>query len=235
MRTQPSRFNASPIPSGEHPRSARTEQWFAMLPELAMLATVAVFAVGGLGPFRVHSEVLMLALAADAATLLAFSTLIDLASRLKKALPWWLGLPVGFGILVLDREVVDMLGLAWSQGMAVFLPFAWTLLERVRQLWTLPSAAPIEKIRRRTLTFDRLYVGIVVMALLVLSIMLTVVTGLAAIEDFSGPTAVTVIGTVFYATAAFNAWRVYRPEFSRRPRSLLPRIDQGQASSLDSL
>lgn len=206
-----------------------------MLPELTMLATVLVFAIDGIGPWNVEMPVLMLAMMADGATLLAFSSLVDVASRLKKPLPLWLALPLGVGILALNREVIEMLDLAWSQGLAVFIPFSWTLLDRIRQLWTLPSASPIEKIRRRTMTFDRLYVGICMIAAWIVCVLAGVLTGLAAIEDFTGARAMIIVGIGFYAIAAFNAWRVYRPAFSQQPRSLLPFIDGGQASSLDSL
>lgn len=211
------------------------DRLLAMLPELSMLGVVVVFAIGGIGPFEVDMPTLMLALMADGVTLLAFSSLVDVASRLRKPLPWWLGLPLGAGILALDREVLGFLDLAWSQGMTVFLPFAWTLLERIRQLWTLPLATPLEKIRRRTLTFDRLYVGVAMMALWIAIAIFSVLTGLATIEDCSGPLAMSVTGIAFYAIAAFNAWRVHRPAFGLRPRSLLPGIDGGQAHSLDPL
>jgi hypothetical protein len=206
-----------------------------MLPELTMLGAVWIFAMGGVGGLHVSSSMLTLTMIADGATLMAFSSLVDVASRLKKALPWWLGIVAGVGILAFNNEVVGMLGIAWTQGLAVFLPFAWSLFDRVRQLWTLPSAPSIEKIRRRTLTFDRLYVGIVIMALWIAGIVLAVISGFAVIEDLSGPVALIAGGTAFYAIAAYNAWRVYRPAFCQRPRSLLHRMDQGQATSLDPL
>ncbi len=200
-----------------------------------MLGTVLFFAIDGIGSYRIDMPVLMLAVLADGATLLAFSSLIDLASRLKKPMPWWLALPMGAGVLALNREVIDMLGLAWSQGLAVFIPFTWTLLDRIRQLWTLPLASPMEKIRRRTMTFDRLYVGLCMMAIWIVCVLVAVLSGLAGIDDFTGPGALIVVGIGFYAIAAFNAWRVYQPAFSRRPRSLLPHFDNGQASTLDPL
>lgn len=206
-----------------------------MLPELAMLATVLVFAINGIGPYQIDMSVLMLAMFADGATLLAFSSLIDVASRLKKPMPWWLALPLGAGILAINGEVIEMLGLVWSQGLAVFIPFTWTLLDRIRQLWTLPLASPMEKIRRRTMTFDRLYVGLCFMGIWIVCVLASVLSGLAAIEDFSGSQALIVVGVSFYAIAAFNAWRVYQPAFSRHPRSLVPHLDKLQASSLDPL
>ena len=200
-----------------------------------MLGIVLFFAIDGIGPYRIDMLGLMLAVLADGATLMAFSSLIDVASRLQKPMKWWWALPLGAGILALNHEVIDMLGLAWSQGLAVFMPFMWTLLDRIRQLWTLPLASPMEKIRRRTMTFDRLYVGLFMMVALIVCVLAGVLTGFAAIEDFFGSRALIVFGIGFYGIAAFNAWRVYQPAFSRQPRSLLPRVDDGQASSLDPL
>lgn len=200
-----------------------------------MLGTVLFFAIDGVGSYRIDMPVLMLAVLADGATLMAFSSLIDVASRLKKPMKWWLALPLGAGILAFNREVVDMFGLAWSQGLAVFIPFTWTLLDRIRQLWTLPLASPMEKIRRRTMIFDRLYVGLFIMVAWIACVLAGVLTGFSAIEDFTGSRALIAVGVSFYAVAAFNAWRVYQLAFSRRPRSLVPYLDNGQASSLDPL
>ena len=235
MRTPPSPSEDSSPIAETQTLPARSEAWQAMLPELSMLGTVLFFAFDGIGPYRIDMPLLMLTLLADGATLLAFSSLIDVASRLKKPMKWWLALPLGAGILALNKEVLDALGLVWSQGFVVFIPFAWTLFDRIRQLWTLPLASPMEKIRRRTMTFDRLYVGLCFMAAWIVCVLAGVLTGFAAIEDFTGSRALIVMGTGFYAIAAFNAWRVYQAAFSRRPRSLLPYFDGGQVTSLDPL
>jgi hypothetical protein len=234
MRTQPTRLVAAQVLEEAIP-PPWFDQWLAMLPELSMLATVIIFAIDGIGPYQIDMTILMLALLADGATLMAFSSLIDLASRLKKPMPWWLALPVGIGVLAINGEVIEMLDLAWSQGLVVFLPFTWTLLDRVRQLWTLPPATAMEKIRRRTMTFDRLYVGICVIVVWLVGGIALLVSGFCAIEDLFGARVLIVVGTAFYSIAAFNAWRVYQPAFSKRPRSLLPHMDKGQSASLDPL
>jgi hypothetical protein len=234
MRTQPTRLVPAQLPDEAIP-PPWFEQWLAMLPELSMLATVIIFVTGGMGPYQVEMPILMLALFADGATLMAFSSLIDIATRLKKPMPWWLAIPVGLGVLVMNGEVIEMLGLVWSQGLVVFLPFTWTLLDRIRQLWTLPPATAMEKIRRRTMTFDRLYVGLFVVGMWLFIGLALMATGVTGIEDFFGPQAIVLIGIVFYSIAAFNAWRVYQPAFSRRPRSLLPQMDKGESTSLDPL
>jgi hypothetical protein len=234
MRTQPTRLVAAQVREEAIP-PPWFEQWLAMLPELSMLATVIIFAIDGIGPYQIDMSILMLALFADGATLMAFSSLIDIATRLKKPMPWWLAIPVGVGVVVMNGEAIEMLDLAWSQGLVVFLPFTWTLLDRIRQLWTLPPATAMEKIRRRTMTFDRLYVGLFVVGLWLVIGMALTVSGVVEFQDFFGPRVIVFIGIVFYSIAAFNAWRVYQPAFSRRPRSLLPHMDKGQSASLDPL
>jgi hypothetical protein len=234
MRTQPTRLVPAHVLDEAIP-PPWFEQWLAMLPELSMLTTVIIFAIDGIGPYQIEMPILMLALFADGATLMAFSSLIDIATRLKKPMPWWLAIPVGIGVLVMNGEAIEMMDLAWSQGLVVFLPFTWTLLDRIRQLWTLPPATAMEKIRRRTMTFDRLYVGLFVVGLWLVIGMALTVAGVTEFQDFFGPRVIVFIGIVFYSIAAFNAWRVYQPAFSKRPRSLLPHMDKGQSTSLDPL
>jgi hypothetical protein len=172
---------------------------------------------------------------ADGATLMMSATLIDVASRLRRRPPGWLAALIAIGILVLYPETFTLLGMAWSLGLWTLLPFAWSIVERLRALWTLPSASKLEKIRRRTLTFDRLYVALIV-AFCALGVMLVH----AALNDGSFDPALTQrllpwALLMFYGIATFNAWRVHQPAFARRPRSLLPWIDQGQANYLDPL
>jgi hypothetical protein len=50
-----------------------------------------------------------------------------------------------------------------------------------------------------------------------------------------GPIMPTTIGLAFYGIAAFNAWRVHRPSFAQRPRSLVPWLDKGEGTYLSPL
>lgn len=43
------------------------------------------------------------------------------------------------------------------------------------------------------------------------------------------------VGVLFYAIAAFNAWRVHQPRFTGRPTSLLPWLDRGDGTYLSPL
>ncbi len=99
---------------------------------------------------------MLIAAFADGATLMASSTLIDVASRLQKAPSWWVAPLVVVGLFMFFPETWQMLQIIWNLGAWVMLPFTWSIVERVRQIWTLPAASRPEKIRRRTLTVDRL-------------------------------------------------------------------------------
>ena len=200
-----------------------------------MLIAVAVFAYGSVYGSTIEMPTLTLALVADGATLLAFASLIDVATRLRKTPPWWLAMIIGVGILAFNGDVIGMLGIALSQGAWIFVPFAWSLIERIRELWTLPSASPLEKIRRRTLVFDRLYVGIAIMGLWICAGLVMVFVGDKGIESFFDVRLLIIVGLVFYAIAAANVWRVHGSAYAQRPSSLMPWFDKGNAVQLDPL
>lgn len=206
-----------------------------MLPELAMLIAVAVFAYGSVYGSTIEMPTLTLALVADGATVLAFASLIDVATRLRKTPPWWLAMIIGVGILAFNGDVIGMLGIAWSQGAWIFVPFAWSLIERIRELWTLPSASPLEKIRRRTLVFDRLYVGLAIMWLWIGAGLVMVFVGDNGIESFFDVRLLLIVGLAFYAIAAANVWRVHGSAYAQRPSSLMPWFDKGNAVQFDPL
>jgi hypothetical protein len=138
------------------------------------------------------------------------------------------------GLLMLSPGSGELLGHALRWDSLLFLPFVWTLIERLRELWTLPQASVVEKIRRRTLVFDRLYLA------LVLGVLVTLFGALAyfifAIDLTSWPDCVDLlIVWLFYAGACFNVWRVHQASYLARPRSLFPWIDQNEASDLRPL
>lgn len=206
-----------------------------LLPELSVLLLSACIVFVPEGSWRPRPDTFLLAVFADGATLMFSATLVDIASRLRSSPPWWLGILIGAGILILYPDTIMLLKEAWSLGLWVFAPFAWSIAERLRELWTLPAASKLEKIRRRTLTFDRLYSALIVGGASTIAALI-----LALCNDGSFPAdlflqAAPWVVMVFYAIAAFNAWRVHTPAFALRPRSLWPWIDQGQNSYLDAL
>ncbi len=206
-----------------------------LLPELSVLLLVAwmVFAPERYG--RPNPESFMFAVMADGATLMFSATLVDVASRLRAQPPWWMGLLIGIGILILYPESITLLREAWALGLWIFAPFAWSILERLRELWTLPGAATIEKIRRRTLTFDRLYSALIVGGAATIGALLLAIHNDGSFPSHLFQTAAPWVVMVFYAVAALNVWRVHTRAFAARPRSLWPWIDQGQISYLDPL
>lgn len=184
---------------------------------------------------RLDPTLIWIALVAEGASLMFFCTLVDIATRVRKRPPWWLAILLVGAVLLVYPELIHVLRLAWSEGLWVFLPLAWSLVERVRELWTLPLAADDEKIRRRTLTFDRLWTGFVLGMIAAVCCL-----GLAWLSEEGSlvlhrPIVPVSIGLLFYGIAAFNVWRVYQSAFAKRPSSLLPWLDRGEGTHLSPL
>lgn len=205
------------------------------LPELAVFASVAWMLFAPAHLFTIDPQGLTIAAIADATTLMLSATLIDIASRLRRAPPWWLGLLIAVGVLLAYPDTLRMLRSAWDQGTWIFVSIAWSILERLRAMWTLPAATPIEKIRRRTLTFDRLYTALVLGGVAVAWGIINAVQNDGSMEMGLEQRALPWLMLVFYGIAAGNAWRVHQPRFTQRPRSLWPRIDGDQNTYLDPL
>ena len=210
----------TPSPQAPEPPTSREGMLGKLLPELTVVVTVAVLLfVPDWVPW-IDPSALQIMIMADVAMVMISATLVDVASRLRRAPPWWLG---------------AMMLIAWQEGLWIFLPFFWSLLERIFELWTLPTASSLEKLRRRTLTFDRLYTGLVVggigVAALVGNDLLN--DGNVAISSYHW--AAPSLALLFYVVATFNAWRVHQPAFALRPRSLWPWIDRGQATDISPL
>lgn len=209
--------------------------WSKLLPEALMLASVSWLLFGEPRWFVIDHDALMFAAFADGALLMASGTLVDLASRLKKPPPWWIAPLVLAGLFFAFPESWQMLREAWTLGWWALLPFAWSIIERVRELWTLPRASDLEKIRRRVLVFDRLYVAIVIGFLWIAGSMLLHFAFDVPFFDLFGAGTLPWVLLAFYAVNCANVVRVHRPAFARRPRSLVPYFDGNQAQSLDPL
>jgi len=200
---------------------------------LAVVGLVCWLLIDESAAVWVDPQGLQFAAIADGATLMMSGTLVDIASRLKRAPPWWLAPIAVAAVLLLYPESFSMLQQAWSLGLWVFLPFAWSLLERVREIWTLPSASKLERIRRRALTFDRLYTALALAGLgIVVLLVLLFAVGIA-LEDIFSPFNLLWPMLAFYGINAINVIRVHRPSFTKSPRSLWPKFDGGEAARLD--
>lgn len=209
-----------------------------MLPEWVALAAALAFASGLLPDALAGStqHLLHWVVASEAVTLMFLCTLVDVASRLRRPPPWWLGVAGCIGLLVLYPQVPMLVFAALQEGLWLALPFAWSLAERLRELWTLPGSPRIEKLRRRALTFGRLFSGLVVAGTFVLASLLEYVT--IAPDGVSGGLVEGLAPwflAAFFALAAYDGWRVHRPAFAARPRNLWPWIDGGQTESMNPI
>jgi hypothetical protein len=180
-------------------------------------------------------EALWFGIQADVVMLMASCTLIDIASRLRCAPPWWIAPFAALGLLLLTPGLFGFVAYGFELSWLIIAPFLWSVVERLRELWTLPTATTLEKIRRRTLTFDRLYVGVIIAVS-------GMVFGFAAYMVFDielstwiNPAGLWIVWG-FYAISCYNVWRVHRAAFANRPRSLLPKwMDQGDSTYLNAL
>ncbi len=220
------------------PRSAHKLQLAArLLPECLSLA-FALSLAGGVVPDWLGvspMEVLHWVVLTEAATLMFLCTVVDVATRLRRAPPWWAGVLLCAVLLLVYPEVPRMVLAALHEGMWIALPFAWSILERLREIWTVPAQSKLEKLRRRALTFGRLYSGLVVAGLFALVTLGGIVhTGMDFLQDAMFVVAPWFI-VLFFGLSVFDTVRVHRPTFTARPRSLWHRIDAGQTAYLDPL
>ncbi len=167
----------------------------------------------------------MTILAGELFTFLFVVGLVEVASDWKEPPTLWGGLLVIAILLVTCGPTVFMLAKwSWHAGVWVFLPFAWSMAERFRQLWTLPRASPLEKLRTRALAIDRFhtcFVGYMGMFLTLVVVMMASDDGDAPgrVADWLMPSFL----ALFFAIACINEIRVYTEGFARSPRRLWAR------------
>ena len=206
-----------------------------LLPELSVIATLLWFLFWPSNLLKPSHDYLLTTAFLDASTLMISATLVDIASRMKRQYSVWWPLVIAVGVLLLNPYLNFMLQVAWSLDLWIFLPFAWSLLERLGELWTLPSASVLEKLRRRTLTFDRLYSALILGFICVAGGIVNALQNDGSMtQDFS-QRALPWVMLAFYCVAAFNVWRVHQLRFAQRPRSLWPWIDGDQVIYLNPL
>jgi hypothetical protein len=203
-------------------------------PELSVLLSITWVVLAPAHWWQPNLDAQWTGIAIDLVLLMGSATLIDVASRLQRAPPWWIAPIAVIGLIILSPGSGELLGLTFELSSLILLPFAWAVIERVRELWTLPAASVLEKIRRRTLVFDRVYVVLVLGVIAALFGL-----GVYVLFDMDLTSwlskVVLIIVWLFYAIACFNVWRVHQASFVQHPRSLLPWIDQNEASELRPL
>jgi hypothetical protein len=221
-RAEPTTAAASTLPEAEvHPLALPAK----LLPELSLAVAALALQLWPewVGPWVRES----LTLVALTEVMLAMfqASLTDIATRLRRRPPWWAVVAIGLGLVVMYPEAWHFLAGAFREGWPVFVPFAWSMLERLSELWTMPRAPQIEKLRRRALVSGRLSIVLVfggaAVAVAGVTYALDVAGGGA---DLLGRTAGWWLGAAF-ALAALDVVRVHLPAFARRPRALVPGLD----------
>ena len=207
-----------------------------LLPELLLMLTAGALVYAGANADPSRLDALFIVATLEGAMLMASATLIDIASRIKRPPVGWVAVVLVLGLLLMNPYIFTLLYATWIEGgLWIFVFFAWSIIERFSAMWTLPKAKPIEKIRRRTLIFDRLYVGLVLALALVAVWLLNAWQNDGSAQIDFAERALPWLVLIYFLIASINVWRVQQPHFAARPRSLLPSIDQSQGSDLSDL
>jgi hypothetical protein len=163
-------------------------------------------------------------------------TLTDVATRMRKPPPWWLGMLILAGLLLFNMQVVGITaGVVREGGWLVAVPFLWSLVERGRELWTMPRASRLEKLRRRALVSGRMSLvliggGVAIAAMGISYLVDEVDGGGPFVERYAAWGLAALFGL-----AAFDVWRVHRPAFASRPRALFGAFDPLRVTDLSRI
>ena len=168
-------------------------------------------------------EELYFALFIEGGFLLAQGTLVDIATRLRKRPPLWAVALIAGLVVLFSEHTHAVLRAAWERGTMVFVPLVISLGERAAVLWRMPGRPEIERIAARALVANRIITGLVLFGLVTADMLARV-----ALPDHYGSPGATwpplLAGAIYYAVAAFDAWRVRGARFAERP-SVLFRYD----------
>lgn len=198
----------------------------------ALVAAVLAFAVFSEYALGFHDE-LAFGLMVEGGFLLMQGTLVDIATRLRKRPPVWLIVLIVAGVVLLSGEAMSILRMAWSSGLAVFLPLLVSLAQRGSSLWHMPDKSRDEKIAARALIANRITTALALFGLL---------TAAAAVgvmfRDYfdllTGRPMILAAAALYFAIAAFDAWRVRGRKFAEKP-TVLFRFDPMHITYLDPL
>ena len=165
-------------------------------------------------------EELYFALFVEGGFLMAQGTLVDIATRLRKRPPLWAVVLIAGLVILFSEHTHAVLRAAWERGAVVFVPLLFSLGERAAVLWRMPGRPEIERIAARALVANRIITGLVLFGLVTADMLVRVALG-------NSPNATwppLLAGAIYYAVAAFDAWRVRGRRFAERP-SVLFRYD----------
>lgn len=210
----------------------------ALLPELSATLVVLWCIVAPWFGWRYDDGVLYALVFAEVGSVMLNASLVDVATRLKRPPSIGWGVLIVLGLMLLNPISFSTMASSWTLGWMVFLPQGWSMVERFRRIWILPQVSKMNKIRTRTLTFDRLYLAVLIgMTALVGGFLYWAVNDYRG-HSIEGSTFDTLLPWVLLAFFAANAWntlRVYQAKFAKRPKSMMPWFDKGDAAYLDPL
>jgi hypothetical protein len=221
------------------PLESTSPSWPELLVQLVPELWLASLALAvALVPERVSmdlSQSLMLVPIGELFFCMAQGTLTDVATRLRKRPPLWTIPLILVALGVAYPDTVYFLRMTWGAGWPVFLPWLWSVVERGRELWTMPVASRLDKLRRRALVSGRMTLVLVGGAVGVAAL----IGGYLADPSGDPGWAVERLAPWGLAAAflvlAWDVVRVHRPAFARRPRAVLPFIDPLHVRYLDPI
>ena len=170
-------------------------------------------------PLRGLQDSMVQVVMLEAVFLLFAGTLVDLATRIPRRPPLILVVALAGCVPLFSDTVRAMLVQAWGEGLIVFIPLVVSLFDRVAVLWYMPGSSPLERMRARALTSDRMVMGIVTLALFAAAMIVSIT--LPDAGDVMGGSAALAVIAIYFAVAAVNEIRVRRSSFRSNPRVLL--------------
>jgi hypothetical protein len=195
----------------------------------AVLAFAALWPHGAIGLL----DGLAFGLMVEGGFLMMQGTLVDIATRLKKRPPVWLIVLIVAGVVLFSGEAMGVLRVAWNRGMVVFIPLLVSIAQRGSSLWHMPDKSREEKIAARALIANRITTALVLFGLLTAAMLIG--TALPGYHDaLTGPAMFLGAGALYFAIAAFDAWRVRGRKFAETP-TVLFRFDPLHITYLDPL
>jgi hypothetical protein len=161
----------------------------------------------------------MTVLFVEGAFLMMQGSLVDIATRLRKRPPIWLGVLIIAGVALFSGDSMRMIIIAWQQGMAVFLPLLLSLAERGAMLWRMPDRSVVEKLAARALIANRITTGLALGGAMTLLLIMGPITGRYEFANL-GQWPLLGAGAIYFAIAAYDDWRVRGRRFAEKPAVL---------------
>ena len=200
---------------------APLELTLKVLPEVSVVGVaLACVLTPSYLPASMH-EMLMMIAVVEGVFCIAQGTLTDIATRLRKPPPAWSVPIILVGLAMVFPEARAVVSMAQELGWAALLGIAWSGAERLRELWTMPRASRLEKLRRRALVGGRLS-----LLLLFAGAGTALMIGSYLHDSDNGGGRVVAQHLAWFVAAYFSLTtidvvRVHRAAFARCPRTLL--------------